>query len=409
MKIKLLAILAICNTLGASDIDDAFDAFSDDSPTLEIKKDPSLADYGLSGKLTQQISKYFSSKTSLFLDLDKKFDNNLRLKINAKSDHYRNNGIDKLKDENELYDAYIATRINDSFDIKIGRQVVVWGRSDTIRVTDVLNPLDNRRPAMVDIEDLRLPVTMAKLDYFFDNWKLSTIALLEQRFSKNPSLGSIYYPLPYVGASDKKYHDITMALSLGAEFSSWDITFYGANLRQDSGYYKNAKIEHDKINMLGSAFNILNGSWLFKSEIAYFNALKFSQTQDKKFDRLDALMGFEYKGIADTTLSYDISIRKLFSYDAKLNSGYFPILKESYQHALRMSSDLLNATLHVNYLFSPFGEKMDKGGFQRAWIKYDINDRFYTNIGIVDYIGGMEPYESIKESDMLFAELTFSF
>jgi len=62
--------------------------------------------------------------------------------------------------------------------------VVVWGRSDTIRVTDVLNPIDNRRPGMVDIEDLRLPVAMAKLDYFVGDWRVTPIAILEQRFQK---------------------------------------------------------------------------------------------------------------------------------------------------------------------------------------------------------------------------------
>ena len=49
---------------------------------------------------------------------------------------------------------------------KLGRQIVNWGRSDTVRVLDVINPLDNREPGLVDIEDLRLPVTMARVDYF---------------------------------------------------------------------------------------------------------------------------------------------------------------------------------------------------------------------------------------------------
>ena len=36
---------------------------------------------------------------------------------------------------------------------------------DNLRVTDVLNPMDLRVPGLTDIDDLRLPVTMIKLDY----------------------------------------------------------------------------------------------------------------------------------------------------------------------------------------------------------------------------------------------------
>ena len=43
--------------------------------------------------------------------------------------------------EVELYDAYVEGSITDSLDMKLGRQVVIWGRSDTLRVTDILNPL----------------------------------------------------------------------------------------------------------------------------------------------------------------------------------------------------------------------------------------------------------------------------
>ena len=35
---------------------------------------------------------------------------------------------------------------------------------------------------------------MLKLDYQIDNWRISPIAILEQRFSKFPPFGSIYYP-----------------------------------------------------------------------------------------------------------------------------------------------------------------------------------------------------------------------
>ena len=66
---------------------------------------------------------------------------------------------------------------------------MVWGKSDNLRVTDVLNPLDNREPGLVDIEDLRLPTTMTKLDLYLGDWNLSGMVVHEVRFNKAPALG----------------------------------------------------------------------------------------------------------------------------------------------------------------------------------------------------------------------------
>ena len=63
------------------------------------------------------------------------------------------------------------------------------------------------------------------------------------------------------------------------------------------------------------ALNVLTGSWLFKTELAYFDGLKYTTTGDKSFTRTDALLGVEYKGIADTLISYDMVTRKIGDYD----------------------------------------------------------------------------------------------
>jgi len=63
-----------------------------------------------------------------------------------------------------------------------------------VRVTDILNPLDNRLPGMVDIKNLRLPVAMTKLDYYTGLWNLSGIMIHEARFDKTPVFNSDFYP-----------------------------------------------------------------------------------------------------------------------------------------------------------------------------------------------------------------------
>ena len=410
---------------------DVMDGF-DDLNSTEVVEEKTQLVTGLTGKLTEQAAYSYNSttphdkfsllKTSLLLDYEHKFENGWRVKTNAKAyydaiydlrdESYSRDELDALRSEVELFDAYVEGSITDSLDLKLGRQVVVWGRSDTIRITDVLNPLDNRRPGMVDIEDLRLPTTMLKFDFFWDNWRVTPIAILEQRFSKNPPFGSAFNPTPNPHLSEVDYDDVTYALSIGGEFSGWDVNLYAARIHDDAGYVKFApapSFTHGKVNMFGTALNVLSGSWLFKTELAYFDGLKYTSTQDKSFNRSDALIGAEYKGIADTLISYDISLRHINGYDARLINERIALEKDTYQHAFRVSSDFLNASLTANYLISLFGKKLDEGGFQRAWVKYELGEGINMNFGVVDYIGGSTFFDSIKDNDLVFVDVSYSF
>lgn len=459
-RLTLFTVLFLCGfSAQANELDEALDGF-DDAPVSTIEEkvisdddavlegfDDTPVEYseeeeetstfapGLTGKLTEQLAyslyddkphDHISSlKSSLFLDYEHKFENGFKFKANARayydaiydikgSEKFSQDELDELRSEVELFDAYIEGSITDNFDMKLGRQVVVWGRSDTIRVTDILNPLDNRRPGMVDIEDLRLPVTMAKFDYFIGDWRVTPIAILEQRFSKRPPFGSTFYPAPVARPNDADYSDVTYALSVGGEFTGWDVNVYAARIHDDEGhgvglFTPTARIEHDKVNMFGTAFNFLTGPWLFKTEFAYFDGLKYTTTDDKEFTRRDLLLGFEYKGIADTSISYDMVYRNIGEYDERLLNELNPLNKQSYQHAFRVSSDFMHATLTANYLISLNGEKLDEGGFQRAWIKYELGEGINTNIGVVDYIGGSLLFDKVKDNDMAYVDISYSF
>jgi len=402
---------------------------------------------GLSGKITQQASYSLRKKehhdgltslrSSIFLDYENKFESGLRFKVNAKTYYdsiysikkeevFTKEEKDVLGSEVRLYDAYVEGQITDNLDVKFGRQVVVWGRSDTIRVTDVINPIDNRNPGMTDIEDIRIPLTMVKLDYFIGDWRITPIAILEQSFSLNPPYGSNFYPFEMNSPKEKEYKGVSPALSVGAEFNGWDINFYASRLRDDEGHInidfeEGMTKKHNEVNMLGTAINVLSGSWLFKTEFAYKDGLKYTWTKDKDFSRTDLLLGVEYNGISDTTINYDVVTRKIGGYDESLMNPYFPIEETTYQHALRIGSSFLNSELKVDYVISMNGKSLNEGGFQRATMKYEIADGINANLGVVDYIGtkktgemasgagSMSLFNEIKDNDMVFMDISYSF
>ncbi len=416
-----------------SSTEDALEGFDDEEDTTETSRQTPLVE-GLSGSLSSLIGiglgtptpnhALNTAKLSLFLDYEHSFANGWKFKSNAKAYYdprydigdrpYNSEQEDAFGSEVRLYDAYLEGSLSEKLDFKIGRQVVVWGRSDTIRITDLLNPLDNRRPGMVDIEDLRLPVTMAKLDWYLGSWRVTPIAILEQQATLNPPFGSQWYPLNRPMPKDQSYHDVTYALSVGKEANGWDMNLYAARVHQErptiaQPVTPKSKLSYPKTTMLGTALNLLYGSWLFKGEVAYFSSLHYSTTHDESFARLDSLVGVEYNGFANTMVSYDLSLRHLYDFDSRLAREPFPTEENRWQHALRITKDLYNATLHTNYLISLFGKKLDEGGFQRLWAVYDIDDNLKATVGVVDYIGGSPFFDATKDADLFFMELKYTF
>src|SRR3989338_1339161 len=142
-------------------------------------------------------------------------------------DGYTNEFIGSMESEAELGEAFVQGRLHSSLDLKLGRQIVVWGKSDSLRVTDVINPLDNREPGMVDIEDLRLPLTMARADLYLGDWGLTALAIPEIRFNKNPAWGSDFYPTAMLSPKEITPEDgggnTEYAFAANGLFSGWDL------------------------------------------------------------------------------------------------------------------------------------------------------------------------------------------
>ncbi len=331
-------------------------------------------------------------------------------------DDYTDEVLDAYENEVELGEAWLQGRLNRRTDLKIGRQIVVWGKSDNIRITDIINPLDNREPGMVDIEDLRLPLTMARLDYYIGDWGLSAIAIPEIRFNKNPAYGSEFYPgtmpkppeqIPDDGGENTEY-----ALAANGIFSGWDLSLYWAQHFDDNPHLVThdsvPQLQHSRVTMVGLATNIATGNWLFKGEAAHFSGLNYDSHPTEALSRTDMLLGAEYAGFRDTTLSLEIANRHLHDDDKTLASE--GIEKDEWQTALRYQSDFMHARLHLLALLSAFGEDLDMGGFSRYSAAWDLADALTITGGIVSYEGGDKlPFNRIADNDRLFIDLKYSF
>jgi hypothetical protein len=95
----------------------------------------------------------------------------------------------------ELREAYLDLFWS-RLDLRLGRQVFVWGTTDGAFVTDQLAPLDLSEFVVQDVEDLRLGVLAAQATLYTGDFRWTAVAIPVAPTSRLPEAGSPWYPLP---------------------------------------------------------------------------------------------------------------------------------------------------------------------------------------------------------------------
>ena len=326
--------------------------------------------------------------------------------------------LDTYEREAELGELFVQGSLEENIDVTLGRQVVIWGRSDLFRVTDVLNPFDNRLPGMTDIEDLRLPVAMARLDVYAEQWNVNLIVVPERRFDKGPVPGSDFFPrqvsAPPKDKPDNASGSPEVAVALTGTFPSWDISFYAANVFDDRPHVVDTdtgpRLRRNRMWMVGSAGNYVSGNWLLKMEVAGFAGLRFTNAAERKFSRLAALVGVEYSGLADTAITFEAVNRHIIDFDNRLAALPDDRRRNEPATAFRMSRSLRNDTIEVSFLALTFGLAGENGAIQRLQAVYNWTDSIDLTAGLVLYKSGDQvPFREIGDNDRLFFTLDHHF
>lgn len=360
-------------------------------------------------------------------------------------EHYTPQVLDAYQQEGEIREAWVRGTPVPNLDLKVGRQIVVWGKSDNLRVADVLNPVDEREPGLTDLEDLRIPVTMSRVDYYVGDWGLQAVAVHEIRFNKEPVYGSDFYPtcwtpgnpsacaaagtfpaqvtdtVPTHGGRNTEY-----GASLSGIFTGWDLAFYWAEVFDDFGYivpdvdnnpfngFQPVRY-HPRVHMAGAAANVALGNWLLKGETAHFDGLRFNSVPGRSFRRLDGLLGVEYSPSTDTTVTLEGVGRRVLDYDSALRD--FPALADEQaevtaEYALSYRASFLRETVDVVAVILAFGGRADEGTVQRYQVTYELARALDVTGGVVIYTpggGGNTLLANAKDNDRLFFETKWSF
>ena len=342
-------------------------------------------------------------------------------------------GIDSLDfNMREIYlDLYF-----DNFDIRVGKQQIVWGKADGVFITDIVSPLNLNEFLLPDFDEIRIGVYAAKIDYYFGNSSIEAIWKPIYAGNEFPGPGSIWYKPPEFPApptfdyskekTDPSLENSEVYLKYALSSSAIDFDLMGAYTWDATpGMYTEKQFEmdsmgnpvltgllitpeHHRLYVAGGSFTSTIKSFVLRGEAAYYNG-KYFQTADPTADGaliqknyLHYVVGLDY-GIGNLKLSAQFIQKYIMDYNDF-------IVEEEFGNTMTFLAryDAMRETLHLE-LFSYVGLNYGDA-LIRPKVTYDFSDSFSILLGSNIFVGderGM--FGRYDDNSMIYTKIKYNF
>jgi hypothetical protein len=342
-------------------------------------------------------------------------------------------GIDSL--DFRLREIYLDLYFN-NFDLRIGKQQIVWGKADGVFITDIVSPLNLTEFLLPDFDEIRVGVYAAKVDYYIGNGTLEFIWKPIYAGNELPGPGSIWYkppafPAPPVFDYSKEKIDANLEnsevyLKYSLSSSAIDFDLMGAYVwDQTPSMYVDKEFvmdslgnpilsglkitpEHHRLTVGGASFTSTLKSFVIRGEAAYYNG-KYFQTADPtaagalvQKDYLHYVVGLDY-GIGHLKLSTQFIQKYIMDYNSFIDEDEF-----TNTMTFLARYDALRETLHLE-LFSYVGLNYGDA-LIRPKVTYDFSDSFSILLGSNIFVGDERgQFGRYADNSMIYTKIKYNF
>lgn len=207
----------------------------------------------------------------------------------------------------EFRELYVDAEIGAAF-LRLGKQQVVWGEADGLRVLDVVNPLNFREFILPDFEDRRIPTFMANLevpvgalsaqflwipDHTYDEIPEdgATFAFSSSRFVPRPPPALIGTGAVVVNAPDRPdrlFTDDDYGARITGFAAGWDFSVNYLYHYQDQPVFRRRLIPggglsfdpaYERTHLIGATASTAFGKFALRAEAGY-SSNRFFITND---------------------------------------------------------------------------------------------------------------------------------
>jgi len=219
----------------------------------------------------------------------------------------------------ELRELYLDQYLGAAF-VRLGKQQIVWGQADGLRVLDVINPLSYKAFILPDLEDRRIPLWSAQLDIPVGAWNLQLVWVPDATVSEFPAPGAAYalFDDPFGGQGQlevERPHSLETS-DVGGRASlflaGWDLTFnylyhtVDDPLLQLEPASQQVRASYNRSHLVGFTFARPFGALTLRGELGHESERRYASAdlQDWQSTAETAwVLGADYQGFDDTLVS----------------------------------------------------------------------------------------------------------
>lgn len=236
----------------------------------------------------------------------------------------------------ELRELYIDTEWGASY-WRIGKQQVVWGQADGLRVLDVVNPFDFREFILPEFEDRRIPLWTVNVELpLNDDWTAQLLWMPDQTYDEFPESDEVYaltspllvpeipegvaVSIHSIEKPNNWIKDSDVGGRLSAFLNGWDISLNYLYHYQDQPVflrYVNAQSidvvpGYERTHLFGGSASNVFGDTTFRAEVGYSTDRYFLSSDRNDIDgvvrvgEFSYVLGIDYQGFRDWFISAQV-------------------------------------------------------------------------------------------------------
>lgn len=377
---------------------------------------------------SQSLNMNLLPEFSVNFDNGWKIESSMRLRVEAingmqisdiergSNSDYNNPALLNDEVELELRELYLQGEIGHTF-LTLGKQQIVWGKSDGLKVLDIVNPQSFREFILDDFDNSRIPLWTVNIEHTIGDWDFQFLWIPDQTYHALPKQGAIYafsseelVPSAPPGIKvnieqAKRPNNVLLDSDIGLRMTTfwkgWDITFnylYQYNnlavLRQNLSLVSGSPVvtitpEYERTHVIGTTFSNAFSGWVLRGEIGYFTKHYFIGKNPLvnqgvvKSPELQYVLGLDWNAPWDVLLSMQL-IQSWIITDAdkmtrdKLDTTITGLIRRNFMYDTLTAEVLLIANTN------------NGDGIIRPKISYEWQDNIKTWLGVDIFYGDQQ-------------------
>ena len=336
----------------------------------------------------------------------------------------------------ELREFYLEIP-TENYYFTLGKQQVSWGKTDGLKVLDIVNPQSFRAFILEDFDDSRIPQWMVNIETTIGEWDAQALWIPDQSYHALPDSEAYYTftsnqfaPKPPAGVTVKQnavkrpgsiIKDSDFGLRFSRFWMGWDLSLnYLYQYDNTALFYRQLNItpagavitlmpQLRRTHVFGGSFSNAFGSWVMRGELAYYTKryyLTDGMTDSDGITRgseTSYVLGLDWSGLENTLLSLQFFQSVATKRDAATLRD-----KTDTSFSLLLNHTLLNETMEVQMVW--LGSANAGDGLVRFKTSYEWQDNVEFWLASDTFYGNDQGlYGQFNDKDRITFGIEFSF